>query len=136
MPITEPDIHVAVGLLVQRDQVLIAKRLPHQHLAGYWEFPGGKIEPGESPRMGLDREILEELGVVVDAAEPFLQVRHSYPEKVVLLDCWLVSRFSQQPEGRDGQEIRWVPIDRLSEFEFPPANVEIAEKLVVQCASV
>lgn len=123
-------VHVAVAVI--RDdvgRVLCTQRLPHQHLAGMWEFPGGKLEPGESLIDGLRREIHEELGLEVDAVAPLLRVQHAYPGKTVLLDVWRVTRWRGQPHGREGQPLRWLHPDDMRAAEFPPADVPIIAAL-------
>lgn len=123
-------VHVAVGVL--RDalgRVLIARRLEHTHQGGLWEFPGGKVEPGETVLQALVRELLEELGVEVQAARPLVEVRHDYPEKSVLLDVWEVTLFQGQAYGREGQPLRWVEIAELADYAFPVANQPILTAL-------
>lgn len=123
-------VHVAVAVI--RDgagRVLCTQRLPHQHLAGLWEFPGGKLEPGETLAEGLRREIREELGLEVGAIVPLLQVEHRYPEKTVLLDIWRVLDWSGEPHGREGQPMRWQHPDDMQAGEFPPADVPIIAAL-------
>ena len=123
-------IHVAVAVI--RDaagRVLCTQRLPHQHLAGLWEFPGGKLEPGESLADGLRREIHEELGIVAGRLAPLLRVEHRYPEKSVLLDIWRVLDWTGEPHGREGQPLRWQHPDQMRADEFPPADVPIIAAL-------
>ncbi|MFP5383464.1 MAG: Nudix family hydrolase [Gammaproteobacteria bacterium] len=125
-----PVVHVAVAVI--RDaagRVLVAQRLPHQHLAGLWEFPGGKLEPGESLADGMRREIREELGVEVDALAPLMRVEHAYPGKTVLLDIWRITRWSGKPHGAEGQPLRWLHPDDMDARDFPPADVPIIEAL-------
>lgn len=123
-------IHVAVAVI--RDaagRVLCTRRLPHQHLAGLWEFPGGKLESGESLADGLRREIHEELGIVAGRLAPLLRVEHRYPEKSVLLDIWRVLDWTGEPHGREGQPLRWQHPDLMRAEEFPPADVPIIAAL-------
>lgn len=123
-------VHVAVAVI--RDdagRVLVAQRLPHQHLAGLWEFPGGKLEPGETLAEGMRREIREELGVDVEALQPLMRVEHAYPEKTVLLDIWRVTRWQGEPHGAEGQPLRWVHPDDMQPADFPPADLSIIEAL-------
>lgn len=132
-------VHVAVAVI--RDEagrVLVTQRLPHQHLAGFWEFPGGKLEPGETLAAGMRREIHEELGIVVEQLVPLLRVEHRYcekghPEKTVLLDVWRITRWSgalvDWPVGREGQPLRWLHPDDMLPAEFPAADVPIIAAL-------
>ncbi|WP_045224563.1 Nudix family hydrolase [Methyloterricola oryzae] len=117
------ELHVAVGVVRgAAGEVLIARRHDHLHQGGLWEFPGGKVEAGESTLEALDRELHEELGIRVLRGEPLLQVRHAYADRSVLLDTFEVLEFSGTPQGREGQPIIWVAADDLSSFEFPAAN--------------
>ena len=118
-------IHVMAAVIERGDHVLIACRPDHVHQGGKWEFPGGKLEQGEEPVRGLRRELQEELGIDLVAARPLIRIAHDYPDKQVLLDVWQVSEFAGEPDGREGQQVRWVTRDALVEFEFPAANVPI-----------
>ena len=123
-------IEVAVAVLFnQQRQVLTAWRQPHQHQGGLWEFPGGKRESQESMLDALKREIQEELGVEICQAQPFVRIDHDYGDKQVSLDVWLVSEFNGEPQGREGQDLRWQAIDELKEAEFPAANSDIIAAL-------
>jgi len=97
-------------------RVLIAQRPEGKALAGRWEFPGGKVDQGEDPRDGLVRELREELGVEVHEAERLIRYSHAYADRVVRLDLWLVTSWSGDPRGLDGQVLKWVRPERL-EFE-------------------
>ncbi len=126
-------IHVAVGILRnQEQQVLIALRHPQQHQGGLWEFPGGKVEQGESVADALARELHEELNIEVLRASPALQVSHVYPDKAVLLDVWQVDSFRGEPRGREGQPTAWVAVGQLDACSFPAANVPIVHWLQTQ----
>jgi 8-oxo-dGTP diphosphatase len=116
-------IHVAAAVIRSADgRVLIARRAPEKHQGGLWEFPGGKVEQGESVYSALVRELREELGIGVTAARPLIQVRHDYPDKQVLLDVWLVTAFDGQAHGAEGQPLAWVTAEDLPFYEFPAAN--------------
>lgn len=117
------ELHVAAGV-IRNDlgQVLIARRAVHVDQGNLWEFPGGKLERGETARQALCRELHEELNLKVLEASPLIRVRHAYPERHVLLDVWQVHRFEGSPIGMQGQPIRWVLPDELSRFSFPAAN--------------
>ena len=123
-------IHVAVGIIQNSEGlILIAKRPDHLHQGGLWEFPGGKLEPGESVKAALKRELAEELSITLLNAEPLLVLEHNYSDKLVLLDVWLVDSFDGKPLGNEGQEVRWVTQSDLKFYEFPQANIPILEKL-------
>lgn len=119
-------LHVAVGVITNlRGQVLIARRPEHLHQGGLWEFPGGKLEPGETVRDALCRELREELAIEVRRAEPMLSVRHAYPDRRVLLDVWRVNEFTGEPHGAENQKLCWVEPDHLEQYRFPAANKPI-----------
>jgi 8-oxo-dGTP diphosphatase len=122
--------HVVIAIILNAEkQVLIAERMPHQVKAGYWEFPGGKVNAGETAFQALQREIFEELGVQITLAEPWLQFDFQYPHGHVLLDTWLVKSFTGEPCGAEGQPIQWVSLSDLSRFQFPEGNQLIIERL-------
>jgi 8-oxo-dGTP diphosphatase len=117
------EIRVAAGVIEDAaGRILIARRPAEADQGGLWEFPGGKIEPGETPFDALRRELMEEIGIAVDGAEPMLAVRHDYPSRRVILDIWRVRRFSGVARGCLGQAIRWVRAEELVDFPFPAAN--------------
>lgn len=112
---TLPLIPVACGVLVDRQgRVLSARRPEGKVAAGYWEFPGGKIEPGESAAAALARELQEELGVTVREARPLIRFRHVYTNREVILDTWLVTAFDGEPHSREGQALAWLSRDELA----------------------
>lgn len=116
-------VHVAVGVIVGRDgNILVAKRPEQTHQGGLWEFPGGKVEQGETLFAALKRELLEELAINIIATEPLIKIRHDYGDKVVLLDVHKVIEFSGEPQSNEGQPILWVSPKDLSQYEFPAAN--------------
>jgi 8-oxo-dGTP diphosphatase len=110
--------------------VLIAQRPEGTHLAGGWEFPGGKLEPGEERLAGLARELREELGItLVGQPRPLIRVRHAYPSREVLLDMWVVKRYSGEVRGLDGQALRWCSQEDLERTELLPADRPIVRAL-------
>ena len=116
-------LHVAAAVIRGADgRVLIARRPEHKHQGGLWEFPGGKVEPGEAVEAALARELHEELGIRVSAARPLIQVRHDYPDQQVLLDVYEVTAFAGEPHGAEGQPLAWVAPRELPHYEFPEAN--------------
>lgn len=121
---------MAAGVL--RDaagRLLIARRPDGGHVGGFWEFPGGKLHPGESPSEALVRELAEEIGVRVEAATPFMAYRHDYPERSVELHVFLVERYTGEPRGVEGQPLRWVSVADLPSAGLLEADLPIAEKL-------
>ncbi|MES2883801.1 MAG: Nudix family hydrolase [Pseudomonadota bacterium] len=113
----KPTIHVACGVLVNGlGEVLLAQRPEGKIAAGWWEFPGGKIEAGESALQALRRELREELGVTVRAARPLIRFRHEYSNRVIMLDTWQVTAFDGLPQGCEGQALRWLPVHRFAEL--------------------
>ena len=120
---------VAAALIDAAGRVLIAQRLPGTHLAGGWEFPGGKLKPGEERLAGLARELREELGISISTPRPLMRVRHAYPSREVVLDVWVVKRFGGEPQGLDGQALRWCTQDELAATELLPADGPIVAAL-------
>lgn len=125
------EIHVAVGVIFREGKVLIARRPDHVHQGGLLEFPGGKVEAGETVQQALVREIREETGLRIPAGslEPVIEIRHDYGDKRVFLDVWETSSAEGSPEGREGQEIRWVDVGDLADADFPAANRPIIRAL-------
>ncbi len=123
-------VQVAVGILMNREgAVLIARRPDHVHQGGLWEFPGGKVEDGEPVAVALSRELYEELGITVQAAEPWLQIGHDYPDKKVGLEVWRVTAWQGEPHGREGQPLIWAGRAELDQFSFPAADLPILAQL-------
>ena len=123
-------IHVAVAVIVNRDnEVLVSQRKQGTHLGGYWEFPGGKLEQGESMSAALARELNEELGILPLSSRPLIRARYRYPEKPVLLDVWKINAWSGIPRGMEGQRIAWRSLDQLDENIFPPADIPVIKAL-------
>jgi 8-oxo-dGTP diphosphatase len=119
-------LHVTVGVIKNtQGQMLISQRANHVHQAGLWEFPGGKVEAGESVRDALKRELQEELGITVIDTNPLIKVRHHYADLSVLLDVWTVESFSGVAHGRENQIIQWVNYLDLNYYAFPAANEAI-----------
>ncbi|WP_097460942.1 Nudix family hydrolase [Mangrovitalea sediminis] len=124
-------IQVAVGVIRQGDKVLVARRPDHVHQGGLLEFPGGKVEPGETTAQALDRELHEELGIRVaaEAISPLIGIRHDYGDKRVFLDVCLIDSYSGEPHGREGQPVFWLDIAALQDADFPAANRPIIRAL-------
>lgn len=124
-------LHVAVGVVRQAGKVLLAQRHPNAHQGGLWEFPGGKVEAGETLEQALWRELQEELAIVPRHSQPLIQIRHHYPDRSVLLDVWEVLDYEGEPQGNEGQPIVWVESHELggNEFPLPAANAAIVKAL-------
>ena len=123
---SEDYLHVAVGVIKDcDDNILISLRHDTAHQGGLWEFPGGKVEAGETVEQALTRELKEELDISVKQLTPLIQIKHRYTDLNVLLDVWTVTRFTGMPRGCEGQEINWVSPDQLRDYAFPAANAPI-----------
>ncbi len=123
-------VHVAVGVILDADQrILITRRADDAHQGGLWEFPGGKVEQGESLESALRRELLEELGITIGAIAPLIEIHHDYGDKRVFLDVHVVQAFRGEARGLEGQPLRWVPAAELADYAFPAANVPIVDAL-------
>lgn len=123
-----PTVHVAVGVILDSDRrILISRRAQETHQGGLWEFPGGKLEPGESLHSALARELREELGISIGRTTALLQVDHDYGDKSVLLDVHVIWDFSGTPRGLEGQPLAWVTAPALTHYRFPEANEPIVE---------
>ena len=119
-------VHVAVGVVLdEQRRVLISRRASAAHQGGLWEFPGGKVEPGESVERALARELREELGIGFATSQPLLLVPFNYGDKAVLLDVHLVTELEGKARGLEGQPLCWVTAEELARYEFPAANVPI-----------
>jgi mutator protein MutT len=122
-------IQVAAGLIKKDHRYLITKRPAGVHLGGFWEFPGGKRETGESLEECLRRELKEEVGIDITPGPPFHTVRHEYPEKVIELHFFCCTLQSGAPQTLGCQEWKWVAPKDLPNYEFPPADQPILDML-------
>jgi 8-oxo-dGTP diphosphatase len=124
-------ILVAAAILVENGRVLLTQRKAGTHLGGAWEFPGGKVLPGEDPRDGLRRELDEELGIEVTVGEIVDVTFHRYGEKTVLLLFFDVARqpASAEPRALDVAAFEWATVDGLQPGRFPPADVQVLLKV-------
>ncbi|MFC1883978.1 8-oxo-dGTP diphosphatase MutT [Thermodesulfobacteriota bacterium] len=125
----KPHYNVAAGIIRKDGLILIARRPKGRHLAGLWEFPGGKQEDGESLENCLEREMREELGLSVKADKSVMRVDYEYAKKTISLyffECYVLGG---EPEVMESQDVKWVnPMD-LSEFNFPPPDMKLVDFL-------
>jgi len=122
---------VAAAIEDAQGRVLIAQRPNGKHMAGAWEFPGGKIEHGEAPLAALARELREELGIEIGPGphRPVRRINHSYPDRDVLIDVWRVEEFAGSPQGLDAQALRWCSPTELDQAPLLPADRPIVAAL-------
>ena len=126
----EKIVHVVAGVIRDaRGRILLARRTIGRDLAGLWEFPGGKVEPGESPEDALVRELREELGIEASVGEAVLRVPQQYPDKRLVLDVRRVT-FRGVPKGLDGQALAWSPLQALAKYPMPPADRPVVAALM------
>ncbi|MFG6137535.1 Nudix family hydrolase [Halomonas sp. B23F22_10] len=126
-------VHVAAAAIISADgrEVLLARRPSNVDQGGLWEFPGGKLAPYETGLEALKRELHEELGIEIRRAQPLIRIHHEYTDKHILLDVWQVHDFAGEPFGREGQAVRWVPMNELFNYPFPAANVPILRAVML-----
>jgi 8-oxo-dGTP diphosphatase len=127
-----PILFVVAAALVDRDnRVLIAERPAGKSLAGLWEFPGGKVAPGETPEVALVRELHEELGIDTrqSCLAPIAFASHAYDDFHLLMPLFVCRTWRGQPQGREGQRLAWVKPARLADYPMPPADVPLVALL-------
>jgi mutator protein MutT len=124
-----PVIDVAAGLVFRDGKLLITRRFDDAHLGGLWEFPGGKREPSESFEACLIRELQEELAIEVSIGQRVEILTHGYPDKTVHLQFFQCAWRANEPQALGCSEFRWINADELGEYEFPPADAQLLEKL-------
>ncbi|WP_165312213.1 8-oxo-dGTP diphosphatase MutT [Vibrio ziniensis] len=125
-------IHIVAGIIFNEDksQIFITKRPDNLHKGGFWEFPGGKVEEGESVSQAMARELEEEIGIEVTEQHLFEHLEYDYPEKSLKFDFIVISHFNNEPYGKEGQDGLWVDIAALANYQFPEANVPILERVI------
>lgn len=128
-------VHVAVGVVIsnneqQPTQYFLTKRLADAHQGGKWEFPGGKVENDESVNQALFRELKEEIAIEVLTCLPLTRINHSYADKKVCLEVFVVDNYLGEPSAQEGQGQGWFSLEELQKLDFPKANDAIIEQLV------
>jgi 8-oxo-dGTP diphosphatase len=115
---------VAVALLDTDSRILLGQRPAHKHLGGLWEFPGGKVEPGETPEAALIRELHEELGIDIRASclAPLSFVSHGYETFHLLMPFYVCRQWHGKVTAKEGQALAWVPANKLRDYPMPPAD--------------
>ena len=129
---TSPTPHKTIGVAViwnDQGQILIDRRRPTGPLGGLWEFPGGKIEPGETVLECIKREIWEELGIEIEVGKHLMSIEHTYTDLRVTLTVHHCRHLTGCPEPIECDEVRWVQLDELDQYPFPPANEQIIAAL-------
>ena len=127
-------IQVVAGIIVKNTagnerQVLLAKRNARQHQGGLWEFPGGKVDTNEDHFSALQRELQEELGITIQNSQFFQEIKFDYSDKQVALDFYLISEYTGNEHGAEGQPLKWVGLSELKNYSFPEANQAIVDRL-------
>jgi len=122
-------LKIVAAIFSEQNKVLAMKRAAHKPAAGKWEFPGGKIEPGETPEQAIRREIREELNIEITRLTHFDNSKTVTTEWEVELDCFLVESDSMPTESTDHDEMRWVEIDHLHNLDWLEADIKVIEKL-------
>lgn len=125
----KPHFHVTAGLIWQNERLLITKRPEGSHLAGLWEFPGGKQEDGETLEQCLKREIMEELGIEVQIGKRLLTVDHEYERRMISLHLYQCIHLSGEPEPLECDDLKWVHPTDLTKYRFPPPDRRIIRLL-------
>jgi 8-oxo-dGTP diphosphatase len=129
-------IHIVAAIIFNSDQseVFITKRPDDKHKGGFWEFPGGKVESGETIEQAIARELDEEVGIQVTEQSLFEHLEYDYPEKSLKFDFISVTRFENAPYGKEGQQGVWVPVPELADYAFPEANMPILRRVMNEFA--
>ncbi len=123
-------IQVAAAIIRDDERILLAKRPLDKHQGGKWEFPGGKVDTNELAVEALKRECEEELGIEISSPCLYEVIDHDYGDKHVRISFYTVERFTGEPEGKEGQEVKWFSLHQLSSLEFPQANQHVVARLL------
>jgi 8-oxo-dGTP diphosphatase len=128
--IRRPDAHVVAGAIFDSTgRLLLAERPAGKHMAGGWEFPGGKREPGEERFETLKRELQEEIGIDIIEAEPLIAYEHQFADRTIKLDLWFVLKYAGTPQSLEGQTLRWVTLDQLNDVGLLAADAPMIEPI-------
>jgi len=128
--VTLKQLNIAAGIIRNSaKEIFITQRDASSHMAGFWEFPGGKIESGETPEQAVIRELQEEVGIDAEAPVLLKTLEHRFPDRIITLYFFLVEEWQGEPYGKEGQPKRWVKQSELKAEEFPPANEAIVNAL-------
>ena len=123
-------LKVVAGILRDASgRILITERVDDGPFHGLWEFPGGKIGAGETREAALVRELGEEIGVQPLVSEHFMSLQHDYPDRLVSIDFFLITKWQNEPKGLEGQELKWVSADALEAENLLPADLPVVESL-------
>lgn len=125
-------IQVTAAIIIEQQKVLITQRHPNDMMGGKWEFPGGKIEAGETPEACLRRELQEELGIRADVYERYAVSTYTYPDRTIELLAYMAAIRAGQITLHEHSDARWAPIHELAQFDFCEADLPIVEKLCAQ----
>ncbi|WP_049757636.1 (deoxy)nucleoside triphosphate pyrophosphohydrolase [Magnetococcus marinus] len=128
----KPLLLVSAALIMQENRVLLTQRKRGGHLALHWEFPGGKLHPGESPEQALVREIEEEVGLQIEALTPWAFVSHDYGTFHLLMPLFRVGRFYGTPQALDVHAVAWFELPSLRQLTFPPADLPLLAQLFAE----
>lgn len=127
---TLKQLNIAAGIIRNSgNEIFITQRDASSHMAGFWEFPGGKIEAGETPEQAVIRELQEEVGIEAKAPVLLKTLEHRFPDRIITLYFFLVEEWQGEPYGKEGQPKRWVKQSELKAEEFPPANEAVVNAL-------
>lgn len=130
-------VHVAVGVIASHNELnqthyFLTKRLANAHQGGKWEFPGGKVEQGETVAQALARELKEEVDIEVLSCQPLITINHDYGDKKVCLEVFVVDNFIGEPIAQEGQDQSWFTLEKFETLDFPKANEAIIAKLIAR----
>lgn len=124
-------VHVVGAVILnERREILCALRSKNMSLPGMWEFPGGKLEPGESPQQSLVREIKEELGCDIEVGDFITECTHHYPNVIVHLSTYFARIVHGQPKATEHEKVVWLPVDQLKSLSWAPADIPTVDKLL------